>query len=59
MDTHPLIRWVLIIVVAAALIVLLAEARGDPGDDGRWPDREDFVDAALGDEAGAAPAGLA
>jgi hypothetical protein len=50
---HGVLRWVLAVVAALAIIALLAKARGEPGDDGRWPDRDDLIDSALVVDAGA------
>ena len=43
-DVRPaLVRWVLAVVVALAIVALLAYAPRRPGDDGRVPDPEDVV----------------
>jgi hypothetical protein len=41
--TSELVRRVLIVIVAMLVIALLAYARGDAGDDGRFPDRDDIA----------------
>ena len=37
------LRIAMIVIVALLIIALLAYARGNPGDDGRFPDREDIA----------------
>jgi hypothetical protein len=41
--TSELVRRVLIVIVAMLVIGLLAYARGNPGDDGRFPDQDDIA----------------
>ena len=44
---NTVVRWVLIVVAALAIVALLAYARGKPGQGNRSPDKEHAHPAAL------------
>jgi hypothetical protein len=56
MLASPIGRWILAVFLALALVGLLAYARGEPGDDGRAPDPEAAIAAAVDDASGAGTA---
>jgi hypothetical protein len=43
------VRWILVAVLALAIVGLLRYARGEPGDDGRAPDPEHAAALVLHD----------
>jgi hypothetical protein len=49
MSENTVLRWVIAAVVAIAIVALLAYARGDDGDLGRSPEREDSLPALIAD----------
>ena len=45
MPNGSVLRWVMAVVVALAIVALIADARGNPGDDGRVGDTESSLGA--------------